>query len=140
MELTVTIGRASVMQEVYKITGYTGMKNADMDGLSSTDDDSAVLASYYREATSSLSDEVSRVGYLSEEDETASKYLFSLPANWNTNMERSLTIAMTQYVVNYICAKWFNLMKKDETAHYSRVCEQMAASVMKYLYERKRPR
>lgn len=139
MKLTVTISRASVMEEVYRITGYTGVKNRDMDGLSSTEDDAGVLASYYKEGTGALSDVVSRVGCLSEENDDSSEFTFTLPANWNISVESSLTKAMTQYVVNYVCAKWFNLMKKDETAYYGGVCDKLAAAVVKYLYERKRP-
>lgn len=127
------------MEEVYRITGYTGVKNGNMDGLSSTEDDAGVLASYYKEGTGALSDVVVRVSCLSSEDNNSSNFKFTLPANWNSSVKSSLTKAMNQYVVNYVCAKWFNLMKKDETAYYGGVCDKLAASVVKYLYERKRP-
>ena len=140
MEYRVSVSKASVMEEVYQITGYTGVKNSDMDKLTSTEDDSSLLLSFYREATSSLSDEVSRVGYLLEESDSTSTFLYNLPSNWNTGMERSLAKAMAQYVMNYVCAKWFSLTKKDETQQYQGVCQQLAVSILKYLYERKKPR
>lgn len=140
MEVSVQITRENVMQEVYKITGYTGKKNGDMDGLSSTEDDVNVLDIYYSEATSSLAEEISRMGYLSQEDGSTSSFQFTLPSNWNGNMKSSLVKSMEQYVCNYICAKWFNLMKKNETEHYSNLCTQLGASIQKFLLERKRPR
>ena len=135
----VTITKASVLEEVFKVTGYTGAKNDDMDRLSSTEDDGALLTSFYKEGTSSLSDEVSRFGSLTEEDDAVSKFTFDLPSSWNDKFRTSLQKDMAQYVVSYVCAKWFNLMKKDEAKHYEGICEGLSASVAKYLCERKRP-
>lgn len=40
MEVAITLNKPTVMSEVYKITGHTGVKGKDMDTISSTEDKS----------------------------------------------------------------------------------------------------
>lgn len=139
MELVVTIIKSSVLEEVYKLTGYTGSKHDDIDKLSSTEDDALLLTSFYKEGTSSLSDEVSRFGSMTAESDSDSTFKFELPSSWNDKFTSSLQKSMAQYVVSYVCAKWFNLMMKDESKYYDGICNGLSASITKYLCERKRP-
>ena len=64
MNIEVTLNKAEIMPEVYKITGYTGAKSKDVEQISSSEDDENILNSYFGEAVSSVADIVSRYGYL----------------------------------------------------------------------------
>lgn len=127
------------MPEVYKITGYTGDKGKDIDAISSTEDDLPMLSSYFDEAISSLSDVVSRLGYLSEETSTEVSFAFQLPPNWNTNVKPALEKSLKQYIYNHVCMQWFNLSKKEEVKFYQEVCDNLSIAIKKHLLDRKKP-
>lgn len=128
------------MPEVYKITGYTGAKNMDIEKISSTEDDLNILDSYFGEAVSSIADIVSRYGYLSNETENGSTFCFDLPSSWKIAVRKALEKSLKQYVSNYICMQWFNLSKKEEVTYYGTVCDEQAIAIKKYLLERERPK
>ena len=57
MNIEVTLNKAEIMPEVYKITGYTGAKNMDIEKISSTEDDLNILDSYCLLYTSDAADD-----------------------------------------------------------------------------------
>lgn len=140
MDIDITLSRADIMPEVYKITGYTGVKNEDMDKISSSEDDLNILGSYFGEAVSSIADIISRYGYLSTETSEYSKFCLTLPVNWNKKVKSALEKSMKQYVSNYICMQWFNLSKKEEVTYYGTVCDELAVAIKKYLLDREKPK
>lgn len=140
MNIEVILNKAEIMPEVYKITGYTGAKNMDIEKISSTEDDLNILDSYFGEAVSSIADIVSRYGYLSNETENGSTFCFDLPSSWKIAVRKALEKSLKQYVSNYICMQWFNLSKKEEVTYYGTVCDEQAIAIKKYLLERERPK
>lgn len=140
MEVIVSINKSDVMPEVYKITGMTGKKNDDMDGISSTEDDDAILYSYLEEAASNLSGILSGESSSFEMSADSITYTLLLPANWKHGVQPALEKSMRLYVINYVCMQWFNLTKKDYVAYYSSLCETIALAIKKHLCERSRPK
>jgi hypothetical protein len=137
--MEITILQSDIMPEVYKITGYTGRNAGETDKVSSTEDESNILLSYWGEAVSGLSEVITRHGYLQTDGTDKAIFAFNLPSSWNTNVLASLTRCMNQYVVNFICKRWFNLSKKDEVAYYDKLCIDLAINIKKHLAERKKP-
>lgn len=135
MDVTITIDKDVVMSDVYKITGYTGAKSGDMDKISSSEDELSLLAGYYDDALSFISDIVSGVGYLSGEGSLC----LNLPANWNSKVKTALEKSMKKYTVSYICMQWFNLTKKDDVKYYEDLCSDCSLSIRRYLAERIKP-
>lgn len=140
MEVIVSINKSDVMPEVYKITGMTGKKNDDMDGISSTEDDDSILYSYLEEAASNLSGILSSESSSFEMSADSITYTLLLPANWKQGVQPALEKSMRLYVINYVCMQWFNLAKKDDVAYYSSLCETIALAIKKHLCERSRPK
>lgn len=137
MDINFKLEKSAIMPEVYRITGYTGDKNSDMDKISSTEDDVALLSSYFEEAMSMLQDVIMRFGTVSWADGDAEIDLV-MPSNWKDNtaaMKRSCR----QLAVNYICMMWFNVSKKEEVKSYEETCERLTSAINKYLFERTRP-
>lgn len=128
------------MPEVYKITGYTAAKNQDMDKISSSEDDLNILNSYFEEAVTSITDVVSRYGYILEETDEYFTLCFELPSSWKKTVKMALEKSLKQYVSNFICMQWFNLSKKEEVTYYGTVCDEQAIAIKKYLLERERPK
>lgn len=80
MNIEVTLNKAEIMPEVYKITGYTGAKNMDIEKISSTEDDLNILDSYFGEAVSSIADIVPDMGiYLMKQRKALPSALIYLP-------------------------------------------------------------
>ncbi len=126
------------MPEVYKITGYTGVKSEDLDKISSTEDDVALLDSYFEEAMSYIQDVVIRFGGVVLNNKDA-EIILNMPSNWNSTILSSLSRTMRQFTVNYICMQWFNLSKKEEVKNYEDSCERLTEAMKKYLFERVKP-
>lgn len=142
MDVNIEIAASAVLPEVYKITGYTGKKavqDKDMDRISSTVDDGGILQGYFVEACNALGDVVSRFGYASSLSTSSVTYALTLPANWKTGVQTSMTNAMKLYLVNAICRQWFNLSQKGEVAYYEGQMTICADSIRKYLCERAKP-
>lgn len=140
MNIEITLNKADIMPEVYKITGYTAVKNQDMDKISSSEDDLNILNSYFGEAVSSIADVVSRYGYILDETDEHSILCFELPSSWKQAVRMALEKSLKQYVSNFICMQWFNLSKKEEVTYYGTVCDEQAIAIKKYLLERERPK
>lgn len=140
MDIKITLYKADIIPEVYKITGYTGAKSKDVEQISSSEDDENILNSYFGEAVSSVADIVSRYGYLSEETNEFSAFCFVLPSSWKQTVKMALEKSLKQYVSNYICMQWFNLTSKEEVTYYGTICDEQAIAIKKYLLERERPK
>lgn len=138
MSVTIKLQHSVIMPEVYKITGYTGVKSEDLDKISSTEDDVALLDSYFEEAMSYIQDVVIRFGGVVLNNKDA-EIILNMPSNWNSTILSSLSRTMRQFTVNYICMQWFNLSKKEEVKNYEDSCERLTEAMKKYLFERVKP-
>lgn len=134
MNVNITLTKNDILDQVYRITGYTGKKGGDLDKLASTEDDSILLGSYYDEATCSLADVVSLYGSVSDTAVT-----LAMPVNWKSGVQTSLGSAIKNYIINYMCMKWFALSKKDEVQYYANMADKMEANIKKLLTEREKP-
>lgn len=137
--IALSISRANIMPEVYKITGYTGTKEGDIDKISSTEDDLKIIESYFMEAMNAIGDLMSRYDYTVSDTGIQYTFTMSLPDNWKNDMSGPLTKALGLYATNFICRQWFNLSKKAEVEYYTSMCAALETSIKKYLSERKRP-
>ncbi len=139
MEVTVTIKKSDVLPEVYKITGYTGVKSNDIDGISSTEDDDALLGSYMEEAANNLAGILSRECSMPDTQADNISFTLTLPANWKQGVKKALQKSMALYIVNFMCMQWFNLSHKDDVKYYADMCTGLSLLVKKYVCERERP-
>lgn len=137
MEVTITLDKNKVMEEVYKITGYTGAKTDGevMDKISSTEDDLRLLDSYYNEAVGSLSEIIANFGAVIN-----SEVKLALPVNWDASAKNSVETNLANYLVNYVCVKWFNLTKKDDMAYYTELVSALSQSIITLLCKRTKPK
>lgn len=139
MDIDITILKSDILPEVYTITGYNGKAAKDIDAISTTDDDKSILSIYMDEALTDLSEIVSRSGFLKTDDDTSFVFSFTLPDNWNTNTQTSLSKNISQYVVNYICYKWFMFTKQDVSKSYIDTITNIVLKIRKNLTERNKP-
>lgn len=143
MQKEVTILKADVMPEVYKITGYTAkdteQEKIDSDKISATEDELSLLETYYNESLTSLNETLSHYGYIGTDDALKCVFELTLPSNWDSNYETALQKNMNQYIVFKICQMWFNISKKNEVEYYAASCESLRMKIVKILNERVKP-
>lgn len=138
----ITITKANIMSEVYKITGYTAKdseRELEPDKVTATEDEIKLLESYYGEAVTGMTDIISNHGYLKTDDATSCVFSLSMPSNWNNNLSSALDKNVSQYMVNFICGRWFNISKKEEVNFYTSLGVEMKLKVAKILNERTKP-
>jgi hypothetical protein len=139
MNIDISILKEKIFPAVYQITGYSGKLGKDIDNLSTTEDDKNILSLYMDEAITNISDVIARKSYLKSEDDTTIVITFNMPANWNINTQTSLSKNLTQYIVNYICYKWFVITKQDTIKSYSDTLESIVLKIRQNLSERNKP-
>lgn len=138
----ITITKANVMSEVYKITGYTAKgseQEVEPDKVAATEDEIKLLESYYGEAITGMTDIVSNNGYLKSDDSTSCIFNISMPSNWNVNLLSALEKNMNQFMMNFICGRWFNISKKNEVNFYTSLSVEMKNKIIRILNERIKP-
>lgn len=141
VEVLLNIAKKSVLEEIYRLTGYTGLKAGDISHVSSSSDDEALLSGYLDEAISQLGDILDRTGYVSETTDSTTQEItyvvtLNLPSNWKQELKSSLTKACTQLLYNYVCKQWFALTKREDVTHYTELCQSTAVVIRRLLCER----
>lgn len=150
MEITLSVSRKSVFDEVAQKSGYTGAKmiepegvNGAYDRIQTVDEDAPELEKLWDEASMDLS--VSLSGILSEEgfDEDGDTYRVTMRVNdtFNSGLLRSLNIGLYNYFVYGVLYRWYLFANKEESAAYADMAGAMLgtlkSSTMKRVFTRK---
>lgn len=140
VEVKLDIAKESVLEEIYRLTGYTGLKGGDISHVSSSSDDEALLSSYLDEAAGQLGEVLGQNGYVSQQKDNAQKEIYviilQLPANWKSEVKDSLAKACKQYLYNYTCMQWFSLTKREDVTHYAELLNAASPVIRRLLCER----
>lgn len=146
MNITSSISKSSVFAEVSKITGYTG-KNVQgnieneklFDLVAATTDEEDLLSTYWNDALETLFDSVKKYGASVSDTSSGRTFTFDLPSNFDSSGTSSIEKTMNLCVINWICAKWFNVSKKDEVEYYEREAGRLLNNLSRLLNARKKP-
>lgn len=136
--MNITIVKTEVYAEVGDITGYTGKNAGDIDKISATDDEINILGRYWDDAIINAFGIIRRYSTITE-DSLKVEYSLTLPSNFNPGAEIPLNKNIRQYIVNFICAKWFNLVKPEEVKNYEALCINISNNISKLIMERTKP-
>lgn len=136
--MDIVVEKTSIYDEVMDITGYTGKNTGDIDKIAATEDEINILDRFWNDAISSVFDIIRRNSTMVD-DTTKVTYSLSLPSNFNINTEAPLKKNIQMYIVNFVCAKWFNITKKDEVKDYDAICINIAEKISKLIMERTKP-
>lgn len=136
--MNIIIDKTIVYAEVEDITGYTGKNSGDVDKISATEDELNILDRYWDDAISNAFNIIRRYSTMTD-DTSKVTYALTLPPNFNSGAEVPLNKNMRQYIVNFICAKWFNLVKPEEVKTYDALCINIASNISKLIMERTKP-
>ena len=153
MDVTLSIKKASVYDEVSKLTGYVGAKTMDdtgkaYDRVFTTDDDRLMLERFWREAVGAITDEVKRF-IITVSNQANSQYVdisevwtanLKMPSNFDINLVDTINDSLFSYIVNSIASKWFAITNKEEAKMYSEMATACGNEAKSKLYYRKNPK
>ena len=111
-DLTISIKKSDVYEEVAKTTAYIGAKNKLEDGKSAfdqvfvTDADLAMIERFYNESVDTLMNLLKKfVEEINDEDGNIN-WKLTLSSRFDIKMEPSIIRSATSYLVNSIIGKW----------------------------------
>jgi len=153
MAVTLNIKKASVYDEIAKLTGYVGSKTDEeiigktYDRVFTTDDDKLLLERFWREACNSSTDEfkqfISSVSNPSNSQtvDEAEVYniVMNMPSSFDDNLSPSIESSLFSFFVNSIASKWFAISDKAQTEYYKSEAINNGNEVKRKIYYRKKP-
>ncbi|WP_321331876.1 hypothetical protein [uncultured Bacteroides sp.] len=152
MNITISIKKAAVYDEVSKLTGYVGSKTVEDTGKSydrvfTTDDDKLMLERFWREACNSSTDEfkqfISSVSIPSNvqtiDDAEVYEVVMDMPSSFDALLTSSIEGALNSYFVNMITSKWFAISNSQQMEFYRNEALSNGNEVKRKIYFRKKP-
>lgn len=141
MDVSLSITKSAVMNEVAKQTSYIGAKittakgDNGYDQIFTTNDDYAMLERYWREAinatTGNLRKFIKSVSATPANPSADPNEVFSLvlnmPSRYDSSQTETIQASLFSYFANFITSKWLAVAYKDDAEYY----ENYAVASMK---------
>lgn len=143
--VTITIKKTVVLEEVAKTTAYMGAKSKLKDGTSAydqvfvTDKDRDMVERFWMEAVGIMTDTTRR--FITSVDNTSNYVLnLAMSERYDTNLNDSIHTSMFSFFVSYIISKWCEIVSKDDAKEYSDMAVAMLASVKDKIFYKTKPK
>jgi len=142
IDITLTISKDKVYEEVSRTTSYTGAKMDDehaYDRIFTTDEDKSMLERFWNECRNTVCNSMKKV--LTSESETDG--VFSLALELSNSFDEALTESMQRSLFSFfvmnITAKWYTFTNKEEATGYATEAATYLEDIMRKAYFKKRP-
>lgn len=150
MEITLSVNKEKVYDEVAKTTSYVGHKISDDDTaynrIFTTDADKLLLDRFWEETCSASTEQLKR--FIIDVSEHHSEGLgagdiysvdLNVAAKFDSLMVDSIKTSLFSFFVASIISSWFRFTNREEVETYSLDATGHMEDVMRKLYHRKRP-
>lgn len=149
----ITISKAQVLDEVTKLTAYTGAKAmTDQDTgvyerIAITDADRDLLERYWAEACASVTEALKRwviadpgtaIGHHPDIGENYTARL-SLTDQWNMNEQSAVALSLVSYMANLIAGNWFMATAPDKAQGCAAIAGAQLEQAVRSLYYKRAP-
>lgn len=142
IEITLTINKEAVYEEVAQTTSYTGSKMDDehaYDRIFTTDEDKSMLERFWNECKNTVCNSLKRV--LAGEAEANG--VFSLSLELSTSFDEALTDSMQRSLFSFfvmnITSKWYTFTNKEEATGYASEAATYLEDIMRKAFFKKKP-
>lgn len=141
-DITITVVKKAVYEEVAKTTSYTGAKKEGDDGaydrIFTTDEDQEMLERFWKEAASGATDTLKKwIRKVEEGDEY--RLLLHVADGYDMSLTSSIETSMFSYFVNFIVGKWYLIVNAGESERYVTDAVGAMDDIMSKVLHRKRP-
>lgn len=142
MEVTLTINKESVFNEVAMTAEYTGAKMADetaYERISLTDENREILNRFWNESKTLICGHLKRM-FISEEDtEDIYNLSLELSESFGSQLTKNLESSLHHFFVANIISKWYALTNKEEAAGYATAAASYIEDIMRKAYSKEKP-
>ena len=152
IEVTLTVGKTMVYDEVAKTTSYTGAKmqgdDTAYDRIFTTDSDRSMLERFWTEACNAATEQLKQfIVEVSDNGEGITADLsrnyvvrLELSSSYDANLTESVQASLFSFFVSAIVSKWYKFTNKGEAEGYAADAVGMMNDVMGKIFHRKKPR
>lgn len=153
MDITLSITKSSVMNEVAKLTSYIGAKILTDDGgnaydqVFTTNDDYAMLEKYWREAANATAGNLRRFiktmspasqGSLVDLEEVF-ELVLDMPSRYDGSQTETIQSALFNYFINFITSRWLALTYKTDAEYYEKCSVSNMTEILLKLFHKTKP-
>jgi hypothetical protein len=142
IDITFTIDKKSVYEEVAQTTSYTGAKMDDenaYDRIFTTDEDQSMLERFWNESKNTVCNTTKKL--LTSESETDGVFTLALQlsASFDEALTESMQRSLFSFFVMNITAKWYTFTNKQEATGYATEAATYLEDIMRKAYFKKKP-
>lgn len=142
IDITFTIDKKSVYEEVAQTTSYTGAKMDDenaYDRIFTTDEDQSMLERFWNESKNTVCNTTKKL--LTSESETDGVFILALQlsASFDEALTESMQRSLFSFFVMNITAKWYTFTNKQEATGYATEAATYLEDIMRKAYFKKKP-
>lgn len=151
IDVTLTVNKAQVYDEVAKTTSYTGTKmqgdESAYDRIFTTDDDRMMLERFWVEACNAATEQFKHflVSVNAQDEgqrvdlENNYEVQLELSSSYDTNLTGSMQTSLFSFFVSFIVSKWYKFTNKGEADSYGQDAAAMMDDVVRKMYYKKKP-
>lgn len=142
IDITLTVNKEKVYEEVAQTTSYTGAKMEDehaYDRIFTTDEDKSMLERFWNESKNTVCNSLKKI--LLNEIEASGEYQLSLgvSSSFDEALTGSMNRSLFSFFVMSITAKWYTFTNKEEATGYATEAAIYMEDVMRKAFFKKRP-
>jgi len=142
IDITLTVNKEKVYEEVAQTTSYTGAKMEDehaYDRIFTTDEDKSMLERFWNESKNTVCNSLKKI--LLNEIEASGEYQLSLgvSSSFDEALTESMNRSLFSFFVMSITAKWYTFTNKEEATGYATEAAIYMEDVMRKAFFKKRP-
>lgn len=142
IEVTLTIDKESVYEEVAQTTSYTGAKMDDEDAyerIFTTDDDKSMLERFWSESKNTIANSLKRILLNEQEADGTYSLLLGLSSSFDEALTDSMQRSLFSFFVMNITAKWYTFTNKQEATGYASEAATYIDDIMRKAFFKKKP-
>lgn len=146
VDITLTVDKEEVYEEVSRTTSYTGAKLEDTgdagayERIFTVDEDKIVLNRFWEECKNMVCNSFKKV-LVSEEETEEGAYVLTLGLSsaFDESLTESMQRSLFSFFVMNITAKWYTFANKSEATVYATEAATYIEDIMRKAFYKKRP-
>ena len=142
INITLTVNKEKVYEEVAQTTSYTGAKMDDehaYDRIFTTDEDKSMLERFWNECRNTVCNSMKKVLNLESETDGVFSLALELSNSFDEALKESMQRSLFSFFVMNITAKWYTFTNKEEATGYATEAATYLEDIMRKAYFKKRP-
>lgn len=142
INITLTVNKEKVYEEVAQTTSYTGAKMDDehaYDRIFTTDEDKSMLERFWNECRNTVCNSMKKALNLESETDGVFSLALELSNSFDEALTESMQRSLFSFFVMNITAKWYTFTNKEEATGYATEAATYLEDILRKAYFKKRP-